>query len=265
MAAGYLRNLGPRSGAGTQVTLCNELLVGLYDRPTRKPKITGQDAGRGKALAGPDASAANCLAQTRLECDTAAAAGREREMKIELSRRLVQQLPPELALDTRPVLGYTRPVRGPQPEQKEDSMSPESPTATPTGAELARAWFDHSPFIGMLGMRLLDIDPDEARVELPFRAELATAGDIIHGGVISSLIDTSAALAAWSRHDPAAGSRWGTVGLSTSFLASGRGETLVAAARVSRRGKSICFVRVEVWDADGTQIAEALVTYRLGG
>lgn len=135
---------------------------------------------------------------------------------------------------------------------------------SPTGADLARAWFEHSPFIRLLELRLESISPDAAVVEMPFRAELATAGDVVHGGAIGALIDTAAALAAWSAHDPANGTRWGTVGLSLSFLAAGRGQALRAHATISRRGKSICHCRVEVTDADGNPVAEGLAAYRLG-
>jgi uncharacterized protein (TIGR00369 family) len=111
---------------------------------------------------------------------------------------------------------------------------------------------------------MASIEPDAAVVEMPFREELATAGDIVHGGAIGSLIDTAAVLAAWSGHDPARGMRWGTVSYSVSFLAPARGRRLRADATVSRRGRSICHCRVEVDDEDGARVAEALVTYRLG-
>jgi uncharacterized protein (TIGR00369 family) len=142
--------------------------------------------------------------------------------------------------------------------------SEHSSDASPTGEQLARAWFEHSPLIGELGMRLTSMAPDEATVELPYRDALATAGDIVHGGAIMSLLDTAAAAAAWSAHDPSKGVRWGTVGVSVSFLSSAQGRTLSAHARVSRRGRSVCFCRVEVSDSEGTAIAEGLVSYRLG-
>jgi uncharacterized protein (TIGR00369 family) len=131
-------------------------------------------------------------------------------------------------------------------------------------AKLAQAWFDHSPFIGELGLRLVAMEPDRATVEMPFDAKLATAGKLIHGGAISSLIDTTAALAAWSAHDLSSGTNWGTVGLTVSFLAAAEGEALTAEGMVTRRGKTMCFCRVEV-SADGKPVAEGLVTYRLGG
>jgi len=134
----------------------------------------------------------------------------------------------------------------------------------PTGADLARAGFEHSPFVQLLGMRLASIEPESAMVEMPFRSELATTGDIVHGGAIGSLIDTAAVVAAWSAHDPSLGMRWGTVGYSVNFLSPGRGQTLTAHGHVSRRRRSVCHCRVEVSAEDGTAVAEALLAYRLG-
>jgi uncharacterized protein (TIGR00369 family) len=133
-----------------------------------------------------------------------------------------------------------------------------------TGADLARTWFESSPFVRLLGLRLESLATDEATVVMPYRQELATAIDIVHGGAIGSLLDTAAALAAWSGYDPAHGTTWGTIGMSVSFLATGRARDLRAHARVSRRGRSVCHCRVDVTDPDGRPVAEALVTYRLG-
>ena len=132
-----------------------------------------------------------------------------------------------------------------------------------SGAQIARQWFESSPFIGLLGMRLESMGDDEAIVELPYRPDLPTAGDVVHGGAIGALLDTAAALAAWTNHDPANGVTWGTIGITTSFMAPARGEPVRAHARVTRRGRSICYCRVEA-TAGGKPVAEALVTYRLG-
>jgi uncharacterized protein (TIGR00369 family) len=135
---------------------------------------------------------------------------------------------------------------------------------SPDASELAKAWFEHSPFIGEIGLRLVEMEPDRVVVEMPFDAKLATAGELIHGGAISGLVDTTAALAAWSGHDLAAGARWGTVGITVNFLSGAEGEALIAEGRVTRRGRSMCFCRVDV-RAGNKPVAEGLVTYRLGG
>jgi uncharacterized protein (TIGR00369 family) len=132
-----------------------------------------------------------------------------------------------------------------------------------SGADLVRGWFDNSPYVKLLGLVLVELTPDRAVVEMPFREDLATAGDVVHGGAVSSLIDTASAVAAWSAHDPAQGARWGTASLSVNFLAAGRG-TLRATAEVTKRGRTLCFCRISVVDGDDSPVAGGLVTYRLG-
>jgi uncharacterized protein (TIGR00369 family) len=140
----------------------------------------------------------------------------------------------------------------------------DAPSARPTGADLARAWFEHSPFVRHLSLELVALEPERARVRLPFADTLPTAGDVIHGGAISTLIDTAAALAAWSAHDPSQGVRWGTVSMTVSFEAAARGHDVLATAEVTRRGKTLCFISVAVDGPADKSIAHALVTYRLG-
>ena len=42
------------------------------------------------------------------------------------------------------------------------------------------------------------MEPDRAVLKMPFSDTLPTMGDVVHGGAISSLVDTAAAAAAWS-------------------------------------------------------------------
>jgi uncharacterized protein (TIGR00369 family) len=75
-------------------------------------------------------------------------------------------------------------------------LSPEEPV---DGADLARGWLSSSPLVAHLGIVLDDLAPDRARLSMPFSDSLPTIGDVVHGGAISSLIDTAAAAAAWSK------------------------------------------------------------------
>jgi len=134
----------------------------------------------------------------------------------------------------------------------------------PTGAEVITQFLLHSPFVLHLGMRLESIEPDRARLVLPYRDELATIGDVIHGGALSGLVDTAAMAASWSAHDVSGPLRGTTVGLSVDFVAAARGRQVTADARVIRRGKSLCFCDVDVTDADGALVVKAIVTYKLG-
>jgi uncharacterized protein (TIGR00369 family) len=133
-----------------------------------------------------------------------------------------------------------------------------------TGAEVITQFLLHSPFVGHLGMRLESIESDRARLALPYREELATIGDVVHGGALTALVDTAAMAASWSAHDTTGPLRGTTVGLSVDFVAAARGQEVTANARVIRRGKSLCFCDVDVTDADGGLVAKGIVTYKLG-
>ena len=130
-------------------------------------------------------------------------------------------------------------------------------------ANVLAAYVEHSPFAVHLGLRSELVEPDHVRLAMPFREELATVGDLVHGGAISTLVDTAATLAAWSGLDSLDNVRGTTISLTVTFMSAARGSDLVADARVVRRGKTICFCEVDVHDAD-TQVAQGLITYKLG-
>ncbi|HEX3668915.1 MAG TPA: PaaI family thioesterase [Acidimicrobiia bacterium] len=134
--------------------------------------------------------------------------------------------------------------------------------SSPDGAALARGWLENSAFVAHLGIRVDAMEPDRARLSMPFSDSLPTMGDVVHGGAISSLIDTAAAAAAWSGAEVPEKIRASTVGISVEFLAPARSTGVVADARVLRRG-AITFLAVDVTDDGGQQVATALVTYRL--
>ena len=99
---------------------------------------------------------------------------------------------------------------------------------------------------------------------MPYRDELATVGEVVHGGALSALVDTAAMAASWSAHDVSGPLRGTTVGLSVDFLAAAQQQEVTAEARVLRRGRNLCFCDVDVSDAGGQLVAKGLVTYKLG-
>ena len=101
------------------------------------------------------------------------------------------------------------------------------------------------PFFTLLGLQLEEVTPDCCRMRLPFRPELRTAAEVVHGGAIASLIDSAGVVAVWSNVDPRA-SRGATANLTVSFLAAAQAVDLIAEARVIRRGRSVVFVEVIV-------------------
>jgi uncharacterized protein (TIGR00369 family) len=134
----------------------------------------------------------------------------------------------------------------------------------PVNHEVVRGTIMRSPLSGLLGLEIVAIEADRVRIRLPFRAEVTTADDIVHGGAISALIDTAATAAAWSAADLSTNPRGTTIGLTVNFLAAARGQDIVAEARVIQRGRTITVCEVVAEGAGGKRIASALVTYKLG-
>lgn len=129
--------------------------------------------------------------------------------------------------------------------------------------DFIRAWIAHGPFDQQLGVSVEALEPDRTVIRLPFRHELTTHGDQIHGGAIASLIDVAATAAAWSGADPDKVRRGTTVGFTVNYLSPGRGQDLVAEARVVKRGKALCVCEVKVSGEDGTLVACGLLTYKI--
>ena len=120
------------------------------------------------------------------------------------------------------------------------------------------------PFGQLVGTVVDSVEPDHAVIRLPVRREVTNGADIVHGGAIAMLADTAATAAAWATERAGPDSRGTTVGFAVNFLAPGRAGALIADARVVQRGGSLTIVDVMVRDDDGTAVAKAQVTYKLG-
>src|SRR5262245_4595344 len=93
------------------------------------------------------------------------------------------------------------------------------------------------PFNKFLGIRVALLEHGRTTLELPWREELV--GDptrpAMHGGVISTLADTTGGMAVWSalEHPHA---RVSTIDLRVDYLRPGRLEAIAAEAHVVRLG-----------------------------
>src|SRR5262249_59608377 len=133
----------------------------------------------------------------------------------------------------------------------------------PGNDDIIRQAIVESPLARLLAVDVVAIDADRVRVRLPFRSEVTSVGDLVHGGAISALVDVAATAAAWTGADLARNPRGTTIGFSLNFLAPARGQDLIADARVVQRGRTICVCDVQVETTEGRAVARALVTYKL--
>jgi uncharacterized protein (TIGR00369 family) len=138
------------------------------------------------------------------------------------------------------------------------------PTVAPSGTEIIRQFIPASPFVRHLGIEVLELGDGEATLGMPFREELVTIGQVVHGGALGALVDTAVMAAAWSGAEPPEQIRGATVDLSLAYLAPAQAEDVVATARVLRRGRRLVSVAVDVHTAAGAHVVHAVATYQIG-
>jgi uncharacterized protein (TIGR00369 family) len=120
-----------------------------------------------------------------------------------------------------------------------------------------------SPLGRLLGIELVSATADRVVIRLPFRPDVTTVGNLVHGGAIGALVDVTATAAAWSRVELARQPRGTTISLTINYLNGAHGRDLTATGTIVQRGKSIVVCDVVVDDGAGTDVARALVTYKL--
>ena len=116
-------------------------------------------------------------------------------------------------------------------------------------------------FANWLGTELVHGENDRVVVRLPYQEHLGKGR--IHGGAITALIDVAATAAFWSSPLVTSNSRGATVALSVNFLKLAKETDLYANATVRRRGGTLCTGNVVVTDEDASEVAIAVVTYKL--
>ena len=106
------------------------------------------------------------------------------------------------------------------------------PTGAADGRDVMAVFIPSSPLVGLLGIRISSLGDGEAVLELPYRPELTTIGDTVHGGAIAALADTAVMAACWCGAPPPENLRGSTVDLTVHYLAPASASDLTAIARV---------------------------------
>lgn len=119
------------------------------------------------------------------------------------------------------------------------------------------------PYWRTLGIEVADTPaPGHVVLRLPMRPDFGTRrAEVMHGGVLASLIDAAAGGAVASLlggDEDYAGQA--TLDLNVTFLNAATSGVL-AEGRVLRSSRSLAFTQVDVRDASGTPVATGRATY----
>ena len=136
----------------------------------------------------------------------------------------------------------------------------------PRNAAMLESVLIGSPVARTLGIRFDTMETDHVELLLPFSMNHITVGDMVHGGVIATLIDVAGAAAAFSDVDLGVVKGGATGSLSIQYLAPAKSASLRAVADVVRRGKRQVVTEISVF-AEGHDeavlVAKALMSTAL--
>ena len=137
--------------------------------------------------------------------------------------------------------------------------------ANPGFAARVRDSFGRPPFRGLIGARITGVAPGFCEITVGYRPDLTQQHGFVHGGVLASIADAAAGYAAFSLR-PAEASIL-TVEYKLNILRPGRGEAMIARARVLKPGRTLTVVQSDVFarrnadrDSGEEQVVSSLQT-----
>jgi uncharacterized protein (TIGR00369 family) len=141
------------------------------------------------------------------------------------------------------------------------------PDTSNSSAETPAATLDservHGGFADLVGYELVTWQDDLAEVALTVEKHHLNRSGVMHGGVLTTLVDTACGYAGCYSPEGQPRRRAFTLSLTTSFIAAGQlGQRLTARARRSGGGKSVFFADGEVTDRDGRVIGSGQGTFK---
>ena len=138
------------------------------------------------------------------------------------------------------------------------------PLQNPAFRQSTLAAFAEQPFAQWLGMAEADAGEGWFEVRLALRPEHAQHDGVVHGGVVATLADTCAAMAAFTLAAP--GEQVLTVEFKINYLRAARAGALRCRGTVLRQGRTLTVAEAEVF-ADGPETsvlaAKAMATVAL--
>ena len=133
------------------------------------------------------------------------------------------------------------------------------------------------PFNRLLGIRIASLTPTNVTVSIVMREELVGnyMRQILHGGVISSVLDLTGGLIAsveLLKHLGNIGfdeiekrlTRVGTIDMRVDYLRAGDGVFFTASGSVLRKGNKVAVIRTELCNDQNVLIAAGTGTYLVG-
>lgn len=143
--------------------------------------------------------------------------------------------------------------------------------------EIVRVVYENLPFNRLLGLKVAFLESDRAGFRFEMKDELIgnTVHGILHGGVISAVLDTTGGMTATASAIEKSQdlsndeiirrvARIGTIDLRVDYLRPGKGIQFQSTGTVMRTGRKVAVTRMELKNQDDLLIAVGTGTYIVG-
>ena len=154
---------------------------------------------------------------------------------------------------------------------------PESAKEVRAQLKIVREVYGNLPFNRLLGLKVEFLEIDRAGFSFSMKNELIgnTVHGILHGGVISTVLDTTGGMTATGsalermlNHSKDEIIKWiarvGTIDLRVDYLRPGRGSQFHSTGTVMRTGRKVAVTRMELKNQENKLIAVGTGTYIVG-
>ena len=106
-----------------------------------------------------------------------------------------------------------------------------------------------NPFFCLTGIDIVKAEPGNAVLTMTVRPDMHNGVGWLQGGMLVALADEAMALALYPLLEKSEGIA--TIAESTSFIKGVREGTILAEARVIKKGRRVAFMEAEVWADNG--------------
>jgi uncharacterized protein (TIGR00369 family) len=114
----------------------------------------------------------------------------------------------------------------------------------------------------LFGFQLQAAGGGRAAIGMKVRSHHIQLHNVVHGGILCALADTTGAIAAYTALPP--GTHLATIELKINFLEPVAGGRIVAQARVLRRGRNFVVSDCDIFNPGKVLVAKALMTFAIG-
>jgi uncharacterized protein (TIGR00369 family) len=118
---------------------------------------------------------------------------------------------------------------------------------------------DHSHATRDLGFEVVKVDRGRATFRMKVAERHRQVHGVVHGGILATLADTVAAVAAYSALPR--GTAIATIEMNINFLEAIPSGLVRAEARVLRVGRNFVVTECELWNEEGLLAAKSLLTF----